>query len=287
MPVDDVTHHLEEAREAFARRDWVRARDGFSVAHERGALTADDMVAFGDSVWWLGFFKEANAFYEEAYRLYLDEARPRQAAMAAVVIAGFLFMRGDAAAGSGWMSRGLRLLKDEPEGAEHGYVLFMGLESALGEHDLDGTIDKARQMQKIGRRFADRSLTALGVTGEGRALIKQGRVSDGFALLDEAMLAALSEGLDPAWAGNIYCQVMRVCYELSDLRRAGEWTQATARWCESMPAAGPFMGVCRVHRAQVLQAHGAWEQAEREASRVCEELADFDVGTVAEGHYQV
>jgi DNA-binding NarL/FixJ family response regulator len=101
------------------------------------------------------------------------------------------------------------------------------------------------------------------------------------------MLAALSNELDPGWAGNIYCQLMRACYELSDLRRAGEWTQATARWCESLPAAGPFMGVCRVHRAQVFQVRGAWEQAEREAARACEELADFDLGTVAEGYYQV
>jgi DNA-binding NarL/FixJ family response regulator len=81
--------------------------------------------------------------------------------------------------------------------------------------------------------------------------------------------------------------MMRVCYELSDIRRAGEWTQATTRWCESLPASGPFMGVCRVHRAQVFQAHGAWEQAEREATRVCEELADFDLGTVGEGYYQL
>src|SRR2546430_815852 len=82
------------------------------------------------------------------------------------------------------------------------------------------------------------------------------------------MLAALSDDLAPDWAGNIYCQLMRVCYELSDIRRAAEWTQATARWCESLPAAGPFMGVCRVHRAQVFQAQGDWEQAEREAVRV-------------------
>jgi DNA-binding NarL/FixJ family response regulator len=204
-----------------------------------------------------------------------------------MAMAGFLFMRGEAAAGSGWLSRALRLLNDQPECAEHGYALFMDLEGALGAGDFAAAIDTARRMQEIGRRFADPSLTALGVAGEGRALIKQGLVSDGIALLDEAMLAALSDELDPGWAGNIYCQLMRACYELSDLRRAGEWTQATARWCESLPAAGPFMGVCRVHRAQIFQVHGAWEQAEREAARACEDLADFDLGTVAEGAYQV
>jgi len=287
MLADDVTEIVQEARDAFARRDWVRARDGFKAARERGTLTADDTFALGDAVWWLGSFREANTFYEEAYRLYLDEARPLQAAKSAMGIAAFLFMRGEAATGSGWMSRALRLLQDEPESAEHGYLLIMDLESALGACDFDAALEKARQMQEMGRRFADPNLEALGLMGEGKALIKQGRVADGIALLDEAMLAALSDELAPEWAGNIYCQMMRVCYELFDVGRAGEWTQATTHWCESLPASGPFMGVCRVHRAQVFQAQGAWEQAEREATRVCEELADFDLGTTGEAHYHL
>ncbi|MGH2355777.1 MAG: LuxR C-terminal-related transcriptional regulator, partial [Chloroflexota bacterium] len=163
----------------------------------------------------------------------------------------------------------------------------MDLESALGTCEFDAALEKARQMREMGRRFADPNLEALGLMGEGKALIKQGRVGDGIALLDEAMLAAVSDELAPEWAGNIYCQMMRVCYELFDVGRAGEWTQATTRWCESLPASGPFMGVCRVHRAQVFQSQGAWVQAEREAARVCEELSDFDVGTTGEGYYQL
>ena len=287
LPVDDALELLDGARAAFARRDWIRASEGFKAARERGPLSADDTYALGDAVWWLGSFREAEGCYEAAYRLYLHEARPQRAAMCALVIAGFLFMRGEEAAGSGWMSRALRLLQDQPECAEHGYLLYMELEGTLGACDFEAAIERARQMQAIGRRFADPSLAALGLAGEARALIKLGRVNEGIALFDEAMLAALGDGLDPTWAGAIYCQVMRACYDLSDLRRAGEWTQATARWCESLPAAGPFMGVCRVHRAQVFQAHGAWAEAEREAARVCVELADFDRGTVAEGQYQL
>ncbi|MGD9890621.1 MAG: LuxR C-terminal-related transcriptional regulator [Dehalococcoidia bacterium] len=287
MPLEDLAVLLERARDAFARRDWVAARDRFRTAREQGPLSADDTYALGDSVWWLGSFREAQARYEEAYRLYLNEERPRDAAMTALGIGGHCFMRGDEVIGSGWMHRALRLLQDEPEGAEHGYLLIGGLESALGACDLDAAIETARRMQEMGQRFADPNLHALGQMGEGKALIKQGRIGEGIALLDEAMLTAVSDELAPAWAGNIYCQMMRVCHELFDLRRAGEWTRATARWCESLPAAGPFMGVCRVHRAQVLQVHGAWEQAEREAMRVCEQLADFDLGTVSEGYYQM
>src|SRR5690606_9885127 len=110
-----------------------------------------------------------------------------------------------------------------------------------------------------------------GVLGQGRVLVKQGRVKEGMALLDEAMLAAVSDELDPAWAGNIYCHLMLACHEIADLRRAGEWTKATASWCEEMPGAGPYMGICRVRRAQLLQTLGAWDEAEREVARVSKE----------------
>lgn len=287
MPMQERDRLLAEARGALARRDWVAARDGLLAARAHAPLTGDDLFALGDAVWWLGAFRDAQTCYEDAYRRYLDEGQARAAARAAQAIGGACFMRGEEGAGSAWMNRAVRLLGNEPECAEHGYLLFGPLETALGTCDLEGAVASARQMQELGHRHHDANLAALGQMGEGRALIKQGRVADGIALLDQAMLAAVSDNLMPEWAGNIYCQMMRVCYELSDLRRAGEWTRATARWCESLQAAGPFMGVCRAHRAQVLVAHGDWEQAEQEAARVCAELADFDLGTTGEGYYQI
>lgn len=134
--------------------------------------------------------------------------------------------------------------------------------------DLDAAFDQARDVHAWGRRFGDPNLVALGVRGQRRVLIKQGRVSDGMALPDEAMVAAVSEDLDPGWAGHIYCHLMPACYEIADWRRAGEWTGATARWCEEMPGAGPFMGICRVHRAQPLQVLGAWDDAARGGPRL-------------------
>ena len=90
---------------------------------------------------------------------------------------------------------------------------------------------------------------------------------------------------DDLYARNIYCNLMLVCWQLADWRRAGEWTEVTARWCETMPGAGPFMGICRVHRAQVLQVRGEWREAEAEARRVIGELAGFMPSMVGEAHY--
>jgi ATP/maltotriose-dependent transcriptional regulator MalT len=278
---------LARGRDAFARRDWLEARDAFQAARELGGLAASDLYSLADAAWWLGLIDEFIAAAEDAYTLFLREDDNRHAASTAMAIAYTLSLRGEEARASGWMNRGLRLLEGLPECPEHGYLLYMDLEGAVAASDVDRAIGLAREIAEMGRRFDDPNLRALALLGEGRALLKGGDVARGMALLDEAMLAAVSDDLDPSWAGNIYCHLILACYELADLKRAGEWTEATMRWCESMPGAGPFMGICRVHRAQVLQARGEWSKAEREAARVCRELEHFHVSIVAEAYYQL
>jgi DNA-binding NarL/FixJ family response regulator len=282
--VDEI---LQAARDAYRRRDWPEARERFAAARATGELAAGDLEALADAAWWLGEFDEASATLEEAYRRYLDEGRPRPAAMAAIGIGVNAFLRGDGVVGTGWVGRAQRLLRDEPEHAEHGYVLSLDLEGALAGDDAATVVGTARRVRDIGRRHTDPNLVALADLFEGRALVKQGRVADGMALLDEAMLAVVSGELRPEWAGNIYCHLMAAFHEFADVRRAAEWTEATSRWLAGLPAAVLFTGICRVHRSQVLQHKGAWAQAEREAALVCRDLADLHVAAAAEGHYQI
>jgi DNA-binding NarL/FixJ family response regulator len=284
--VEDVGEVLQAARDAYRRRDWPEARARFAAARAAGELAAADLDALADAAWWLGEFDEASATLEEAYRRYLDEGLPRAAAMAAIGIGVNSLLRGDGVVGTGWVGRAQRLLRDQPEHVEHGYVLSLELEGALAGNDT-AVVGTARRVRNIGRRHADPNLVATADLFEGRALVKQGRVADGLALLDEAMLAVLSGELRPEWAGNIYCHLMAAFHELADVRRAAEWTEATGRWLAGLPAAVLFTGICRVHRSKVLQHKGAWAQAEREAALVCRDLAHGHVAAVAEGHYQI
>jgi ATP/maltotriose-dependent transcriptional regulator MalT len=272
------------AHEAFDRRDWQAAYDGFKRCD---ALEAADHDAFAEAAWWLGHSDEAVDAYNEAHRLHLEEGEARRAALAAFMLAIHTRLRGDAAQSDGWMSRAQRLLADEPEGAEHGYPLYLQIAALMGEGDLEQAVESARRMQELGRRHDDPTLVAMGVFFEGRSRIKQARVKEGLALLDEAMVDALSDMLNPFWTGAIYCGLMDACHELVDLRRAREWTDATRRWCEPLPVSNLYPGICRVHQAQVLQVQGSWDEAELEAAGACQDMLGVDKFAVADGYYEL
>ena len=92
---------------------------------------------------------------------------------------------------------------------------------------------------------------------QGRALIQQGQIPAGLALLDEAMVAVIVGELSPIVTGLIYCSVIEACQQAYALSRAREWTFAMARWCEQQPEMVVFTGTCLVRRAEILQVHGS------------------------------
>jgi hypothetical protein len=69
--------------------------------------------------------------------------------------------------------------------------------------------------------------------------------------------------------GLIYCSVIDSCMHVYALARAREWTFALSSWCERQPQLVSFTGTCLVHRAEIMQLHGAWPDAIEEARRAC------------------
>jgi hypothetical protein len=70
--------------------------------------------------------------------------------------------------------------------------------------------------------------------------------------------------------GLMYCSVMEACRDVCATHHAREWTFALSGWCEQQPEMVAFTGACLVHRAEIMQFHGAWPEALAEASRACE-----------------
>jgi DNA-binding NarL/FixJ family response regulator len=207
--------------------------------------------------------------------------------MIAIELGFSWFLRGEEVIGSGWIGRAHRLLDGHDRCVEHDYLRLLTIDEALARGDTATAIRRARGVVAAARRFRDETLESSALVGEGIALIKQGRVDIGFATLDEAMLPVVAGRVRPTFAGNIYCQLMSICHELADIRRAQQWTDATARWCEGFSDAVMFIGVCRVHRAQLLQIRGEWARAEDEIEAVRRDLTNMNTGAVGLALYEL
>jgi ATP/maltotriose-dependent transcriptional regulator MalT len=143
--------------------------------------------------------------------------------------------------------------------------------SAVGEYA--GAEAAAARAAEIGARAGDADLLTLALHFQGCAVVKQGRVGEGLALLDEAMVAVVAGEVWPPVAGNVYCSMIEACLEISDLRRAQEWTTALSVWWTAQPDLVTFTGQCLVHRAEMMQLHGAWTEALDEVTRAREQFA--------------
>jgi DNA-binding CsgD family transcriptional regulator/tetratricopeptide (TPR) repeat protein len=160
------------------------------------------------------------------------------------------------------------------------------VQQQLGSGQFEAAHDTARAAVEAGERFGDVDLTAFALHAQGRALVKQGKVPDGLALLDEAMVAVVAGELSsPVFTGMIYCSVIDACREVYEWRRGREWTGALAQWCDAQPELVRFTGQCLVHRSEVLQLSGAWPEAIEEARRAGERFAQGPAHPAAPGAF--
>ena len=88
--------------------------------------------------------------------------------------------------------------------------------------------------------------------------------------MDEVLVAATAGELSPIVTGIVYCNTIAFCRDVYELRHAREWTEALTRWCDEQPEMVAHNGLCLVHRAEIMQLQGAWDDALEEARRAAE-----------------
>ena len=262
-----VTGDLSEGREAYARSAWEDAYRAFGRADAAAPLAVEDLDLWVWSAALTGRDDEFLAIQERIYQARLDAGDTRPAARAAFFLGLRLFALGEAGRATGWLARSERLVADE-DCPERGYLLLPAIHRGIAMGDLEAACRTAASAAEIGNRFGDADLVAFARNLHGRALLRQGRIAEGMALLDEAMLAVTGGGLSPLFTGLIYCSVIASCQEVFALDRCREWTSALAAWCDAQPQLVTFTGSCLVHRAEVLQLNGAWTAAISEAEEV-------------------
>ena len=277
---------LSAGRDAVSRHEWHAGFDLLTRADDQESLDAEDLERLAEAAWWTGRLDAAIAARERAYTLYVDRDEPRPAAVLALAIAQDYFSKLAHSIGAGWFNRAERLLKDQGDCPEQGHLAVMHGLSALRMKDTDAALAAAGRAIEIGMRFGDRDLQAFGLLIEGSARVSRGDVKQGLSLLDEATVAAVSGEIGPLASGIIYCIAITTTAQLADYERAGEWTEASQKWCERQSIAG-FPGVCRVHRAEIMRLRGSWTEAESEARRALAELKNFNLEYAAEGFYEI
>jgi hypothetical protein len=79
-----------------------------------------------------------------------------------------------------------------------------------------------------------------------------------------------------------------VSAEWGDLFHACQSTEALSRWCECQPQVVAHNGLCLVHRAEIMQVRGAWEQPLEESRRAAERFTRGVLNEIACGkaHYR-
>ena len=275
-------------REALARHAWTEAFELLSEADRTDPLGPEDLELLGQAAWWAGRADEMIQARERAFALFLEAGDQARAAAVAIRLSVDYSHRLEEAVAQGWFSRAKRLLADQPESVEHGYLRRIeGVELHEGGGDRGRALEHARAALDIATRHGDRDLQAIALMDQGRILASMGRKDEGQPLMDEAMVAAVSGEVGPFATGVVYCNMIGSCEQLADYRRASEWTEAARRWCERQSING-FPGVCRVHRAEIMRLRGAWVEAEEEARRACEELGSYNMLDLAgEGFYEI
>ncbi len=267
-------NELEKGRESFARQAWGDAFAQLSAADRQAPLSIDDLERLSTAAYLTGRDAEHAEVLARAHQECAAQGDPARAARCAFWLAFGLMNRGEMAQAGGWLARAERLLEAcGQDCVERGFVLLPTGLRLTDQGDYTAAYETFEEAGRAGERFRDLDLGTLARLGKGQALLRQGSNIAGMALLDEAMVAVTTGEASPVVAGLVYCAVISACQETFDLRRAQEWTAVLSRWCESQPDLVPYRGQCLVHRAQIMQLHGAWQDAISEAQQACERLS--------------
>ena len=277
----------ERVRETVRTGPWLHVYQDLS-GRDPARLAAVELEALAEAAWWLCKTDESIAARQRAYAAFRDTNDDRGAARAAARLFHDHFYRGEGAVAVGWLRRGFRHVEADPDCVESGWLRMAEAELHLHRGPLEQAVAGAAKAIRTARDHRDADLAAVAMQIQGRALIAQGSIGDGLALLDEAMTCVLAGELAPLYTGWVYCSVILACKDLADLQRASEWTEAARSWCEALPATTPYsQGLCRIYRGEVLALRGAWAEAEAELRRAHQQLLPHKPQGAAEASYGV
>ncbi|MFY9615549.1 MAG: LuxR C-terminal-related transcriptional regulator [Candidatus Dormiibacterota bacterium] len=197
---------------------------------------------------------------ERAYKAYIEEGNELAAIRSATHMVSLREMVGDWAAARGWERRGWRLLDEVGPCLERGYhaLALVG----CNVHDPRVLEERADLALGVAREFKDHGLEIRALADKGLGLICQGRVDEGFELLDEVVVAvAAGEMPNPEMMVPTICALMSACERSGDRGRAEYWGGIVEK-DPRLHFAGTTTAHCQIAYGVVDSMRGLWDSAE-------------------------
>ena len=209
-------------------------------------------------------FDDARRLLEAAFAKLRAVGEDRLAARVAISLTDLhASMLGNVSAARGWSARARRVLETVGPGPEWGYLELAII--ACARPDVDELLASADRALAIAVEFADTDLEVRALADSGLALVSQGRTSEGFARLDEA-LATICAGeiRQPAITGQAFCSMLSSCDRAQDVARAEEWIRLVDDLVLSRTGGRPpvLYTHCAGAYGSVLIDAGRWAEAE-------------------------
>jgi ATP/maltotriose-dependent transcriptional regulator MalT len=263
---------IGDGQVALNAGDWNRARLYFE-----GALKAEDNAeahdGLGLALWWLNEIKEAHRHRSIAYASFKKQGQLGRAAWIASWLAREqVFLHSNLSAMKGWFARASRLLSQAGHCAEEGWYIILRASMLASPDELE---QAATQAIKVAREFNDEDLEAVALAFSGMARISLGRVDEGMACLDEAMVEALGGEIGSFMAiSEIFCVTLSGCELAGDLTRTEHWCQSATEFAQRHNCS--FLSAyCRTTYGGLLTATGRWHEAEK---MLLEAISAFETG---------
>jgi DNA-binding CsgD family transcriptional regulator/uncharacterized protein HemY len=262
--VDDGRAALSAGQEALKAGRWVEARDALRREVQRepdpGAL-----FGLGVAEWWLGRVEESLRLWEQAFVGYQRRREPQSAVVTAVYLClSYRMSLGNDLVAQGWSRRAQSLVEEHGLQEVAGWVYLCRAFLANDSGSPGDAIPWALEAKALARRYADTDLELCAVSELGAALVSQGRVPEGSAMLDEAMAAVLAgEASDLDTVVLVSCRTLTSCCLGWDIRRAVQWIR-TADTFQQRYGSPHLFTTCRLSLGSVLFCAGRWDEAEAE-----------------------
>jgi ATP/maltotriose-dependent transcriptional regulator MalT len=261
----DVTaqQSLAAGAAALAAGRWEDARTSLEDAVATRE-TGEGHFGLAAALWWLGENHGSVAHCTRAYSLFRRSGEIAGAVQCALWL-GIVYKANFAnfAAASGWISRADRLLESLDQGSLHAQSWVARAYRMADLRAAEGLTGRALTVARAADDV-DLELTALSQLGLIR--VGQGEKAAGFAMIDEAMAAALG-GERSTLDTVVYtcCDMLNACELAGDVERAAQWCEVADDFVQTYGC--PFLyAECRIYYGSVLTAKGRWHDAEQELS---------------------